>query len=139
MIKLNLSDSIPYRRSTTMSPETYLLYLIVVSQCYFLFFFYFLISAFVSNVAGLSHLFPICLNRNGINVVVVNKPVFVDFPSIVMSRFTRTIRVPFFEFFSKSNTKHITGWPISWKSSNDSLTTEGIPISMWRKPAFCTS
>ena len=45
------------------------------------------------------------------NVVVVNKPVCVDFPSIVMSRFTRTIRVPFFEFFlSKSNTKYITGW-----------------------------
>ena len=77
---------------------------------FFLFFFYFLISAFVSNVAGLSRLFPICLNRNGINVVIVNKPVCVDFPSLVMSRFTRTIRVPFFEFFIKSNTKYIAGW-----------------------------
>ena len=75
---------------------------------FFIFFFYFLISAFVNIVAGLSHLFPICLNRNGINVVVVNKPVCVDFPSIVMSRFTRTIGVPFFEFFYQNPTLNIS-------------------------------
>ena len=50
---------------------------ILVSQCYFF--------------------SPICLNKNEINVVVVNKSVSVDFPSIVMSKFARlrAIRVPF--------------------------------------------
>ena len=42
------------------------------------------------------------------NVVVVNKPVCVDFPSIVMSRFTRTIGVPFFEFFYQNPTLNIS-------------------------------
>ena len=42
------------------------------------------------------------------NVVVVYKPVCVDFPSIVMSRFTRTIGVPFFEFFYQNPTLNIS-------------------------------
>ena len=71
---------------------------------FFLFFFFFFFFKFffyftaLSNVAGLSYLFPICLNKNEINVVVVNKSVYVDFPSILMSTFAklRTIKVPFF-------------------------------------------
>ena len=66
-----------------------------------LFLLFFLILAVVSNVAGLSHLFPIFLKKNEINAVVVKKPVCIDLPIIVMSRFTRTIRVPFLEIFIK--------------------------------------
>ena len=62
---------------------------------FFFDFFFLFISAAVSNIAGL---FAICLNKIEINVVVVNKSVYVEFPSIVMSTFARlgTIRVPFF-------------------------------------------
>ena len=89
-----------------MSPDTHLLYPFLVLDVIFLSFFFsflfllfFLILAVVSNVAGLSHLFPIFLKKNEINAVVVKKPVCIDLPSIVMSRFTRTIRVPFLEIF----------------------------------------
>ena len=89
-----------------MSPDTYLLYPFLVLDVIFLFFFFlfllfFLILAVVSNVAGLSHLFPIFLKKNEINAVVVKKPVCIDLPIIVMSRFTRTVRVPFLEIFIK--------------------------------------
>ena len=91
-----------------MSPDTYLLYPFLVLDVIFLFFFFFflfllffLILAVVSNVAGLSHLFPIFLKKNEINAVVVKKPVCIDLPIIVMSRFTRTIRVPFLEICIK--------------------------------------
>ena len=46
---------------------------------FFFYFFFLFISAAVSNIAGL---FAICLNKIEINVVVVNKSVYVDFPSI---------------------------------------------------------
>ena len=126
----NLHNELTNRRSTTMSPETHLLYPFLVSQCYFssffflffLFLLFFIILAVVSSVAGLSHLFPICLKKNEIDVVVVNKPVCVDFPRKVMSRFIRTIRVPFFESFYQNPILNISRiGTISWKRSNDSL------------------
>ena len=62
---------------------------------FFFIFSFFLFQPLLANIAGL---FAICLNKIEINAVVVNKSVYVDFPSIVMSKFARlgTIRVPFF-------------------------------------------
>ena len=102
---------------------------------FFFFLFFFNFTA-LFNVTGLSYLFPICLNKNEISVVVVNKSVYVDFPSIVMSTLARlrTIRVPSFWDFNQNRTLNT-----KYKSLNDSLTVEGIPILlMWRKPVFCT-
>ena len=67
--------------------------------CFFFLNFNFFRSAAVRNVAGLSHSFPISLNKNEINVAVVNKPVYVDFSSMVIKEFNkvRTSRVPFLE------------------------------------------
>ena len=67
----------------------------------------------------------------------MNKSVYVDFPSIVMSTFARlgTIRVPFSQDFNQNQILNI-----KYKSLNDSLTVEGIPILlMWRKAVFCMS
>ena len=84
-----------------MSPERTSSIHFSLSMLFFLFLFFFKFFFYftaISNVAGLSYLFPICLNKNEINVVVVNKSIYVDFPSIVMSTFARlrTIKVPFF-------------------------------------------